>query len=176
MSHSVQSRGLSIIDEHSEIYEPIEFSSFVAWLLLIFSSISNAIVPCWMTVDVRCESLTRSAWRIFITSLLLLPFVLYEQRHTRAPGEKFRALLSRENLQQHLIFSMNYSVWVLIGAMALKLTARSHTFALLRLKFFLISLRKFWRGESFHESEMGGSILVAIGAAMIMWDSYSLPV
>jgi uncharacterized membrane protein len=71
---------------------------------------------------------------------------------------------------------MNYSVWVLIGALALRLTARSHTFPLLRLKFFFISLRKFWRREAFYESEMGGSILVVLGAAMIMWDSYSLPV
>jgi hypothetical protein len=71
---------------------------------------------------------------------------------------------------------MNYSIWVLIGAMALKLTARCHTFALLRLKFFFISIRKFLRREDYLESEMGGSILVVIGSLMIMWDSYSLPV
>lgn len=60
--------------------------------------------------------------------------------------------------------------------MALKLTARSHSFSLLRLKFFFISLRKFTRGESFYESEMGGAILVGIGAIMMFWDSYTLPV
>jgi hypothetical protein len=58
----------------------------MAWLLLVASSISNAMVPCWMTVDIRCESNTRSAWRIFITSLLLIPFVLYEQRNTKVPA------------------------------------------------------------------------------------------
>lgn len=54
VQHSIHSRGISIIDENQEIYEPIQFTPFVAWFLLIFSSISNAIVPCWMTVDVQC--------------------------------------------------------------------------------------------------------------------------
>jgi hypothetical protein len=175
--HSIRSRGLSIVNEDMvEGSEPLELSSFIAWALLIFSCISNAIVPCWMTVDVHCEGFTRSAWRIFMTSLLLVPFVLYEQRNLKAGEPGFRALLSRKNLQEHYIFSLNYTVWVLFGTMALKLTARSHSFSLLRLKLFFISLRKFSQGQSFYESEMGGALLVAIGAAMILWDSYSLPV
>lgn len=76
------------------MHEPLEISSFFGWLLLIASAISNAIVPCWMTVDINCEGLTRSAWRIFTTSLLLIPFVLYEQRHVK-PAEKFINLLNR---------------------------------------------------------------------------------
>lgn len=76
-------RGLSIVDEEMQMYEPLQVSSFFGWLLLIASAISNAIVPCWMTVDINCEGLTRSAWRIFTTSLLLIPFVLYEQRHVK---------------------------------------------------------------------------------------------
>jgi hypothetical protein len=59
--------------------------------------------------------------------------------------------------------------------MALKLTARSHSFTFLRLKFFFISIRKFFRKEDYYESEMGGVILVIIGIIMILWDSYSLP-
>lgn len=60
--------------------------------------------------------------------------------------------------------------------MALKLTARSHSFTLLRLKFFFISIRKFLRREDYYESEMAGAILVVLGAGMVVWDSWSLPV
>jgi hypothetical protein len=70
---------------------------------------------------------------------------------------------------------MNYSVWVLFGTLALKMTARSHSFSLLRLKFFFITIRKFLRKEDYYESEMGGVLLVMIGVMMIFWDSYSLP-
>jgi len=53
----------------------------LAWFLLIINAINNAIVPCWMTVDINCEGMTRSAWRIFVLSILLIPFVMFEQRN-----------------------------------------------------------------------------------------------
>lgn len=71
---------------------------------------------------------------------------------------------------------MNSSIYVLIGSFTLKLTARSHSFTFLRLKFFFITLQKFWKNQPYHESEMGGAILVVMGALMILWDSYQLEV
>ena len=80
-----------------------------------------------------------------MTSLLLIPFVMYEQRVVKSEAEKFRNLFTRENLQKHFISTINYSVWVLFGTLALKFTARAHSFTLLRLKFFFTSLIKFTR-------------------------------
>ena len=60
--------------------------------------------------------------------------------------------------------------------MATKLTAGSHSFCFLRLKFFIISLLKFYRKEQCHEGEIGGSLLVTIGLLMMFWDSLFLPV
>ena len=44
------------------------------------SVILNAIVPCWMTVDIKSEGMTRNGWRFFTMSVLMIPFVMSEQR------------------------------------------------------------------------------------------------
>lgn len=46
-------RRVSLLDDTINEEEEVELSSFVAWALLFFCLISNAIVPCWLTVDVQ---------------------------------------------------------------------------------------------------------------------------
>ena len=60
--------------------EQIEINSFKAWILLFTSILFSAFVPCWLLADIKSEPLTRNSWRYFTVSILLLPFLLYEQR------------------------------------------------------------------------------------------------
>jgi hypothetical protein len=78
-------RGLSLVEDEEEFLESIEFTQIQRWLLLIFCACCNALVPIWMTVDVKSEGITRSAWRIFVLSVMLIPFVMAEQRQISNP-------------------------------------------------------------------------------------------
>ena len=73
------------------------------------------------------------------------------------------------------IASINYCVWVLFGVLATRITSRAHSFCFLRLKFFVVALKKLYLKEECHEGEIGGSFLVGIGLLMMIWDSFSLP-
>lgn len=76
-------RKISLLDDTMNLDEEVELPSFVAWGLLLFCLISNAMVPCWLTVDVQSESFTRNSWRFLTMAILQIPFVAYEQRNTK---------------------------------------------------------------------------------------------
>lgn len=63
--------------------ETIVIGSFFAWGILFLNCIFSASVPCWLMADVRSESFTRNSWRYLTLSVLLLPFLLYEQRNVK---------------------------------------------------------------------------------------------
>ena len=53
-------------------------------------------------------------------------------------------------MQRIFVCSINYCVWVVVGVMATKLTARTHSFCFIRLKFLLASLLKMIKGREYH--------------------------
>lgn len=75
---------LLLASDDEEFNETIEISSFLAWAVLFLNSLFASFVPCWLMGDVRSESFTRNSWRFTTVTILLIPFLLYEQRNVKS--------------------------------------------------------------------------------------------
>lgn len=53
-------------------------------------------------------------------------------------------LMKKAYLQQIYIGSINYCVWAVFGVLATKITSRAHSFCFLRLRFFLVTIKKIY--------------------------------
>ena len=118
-------------------------SSFFAWGVLFLNSLFASFVPCWLMGDVRSESFTRNSWRYTTVTILLIPFLLYEQRNIKNENEKLINCLTKKKLQPIFISSINFCIWLLLLINACRWTSMNHAVCLTDLKFLVISLSKF---------------------------------
>jgi hypothetical protein len=57
------------------MFEQISGSS-VAWLILLYTVSSSAVVPGWI-MNIPATKFVRIAWRFVMQALIVIPFVLY---------------------------------------------------------------------------------------------------
>lgn len=100
--------------------------------------------------DVKSESFTRNSWRYLTVSVLLIPFVLFEQRNVKTESEKLVNCLTKEKLKPIFISTINFCIWLLLLINACRWTSMNHAVCLTDLKFFVISLMKVKNGNKLH--------------------------
>jgi TRAP-type mannitol/chloroaromatic compound transport system permease small subunit len=53
--------------------------SRLAWVILMYSVVSGAMIPGWI-MNIQANKLLKISWRFFMQSFMVIPFVLYEYR------------------------------------------------------------------------------------------------
>jgi hypothetical protein len=149
----------------------IEVSPAFAWILLLVNILSNALVPCWLMSNLSKEPHTRNSWRFLWIAVLTTPFVAYEYRKIRELGGNLFSVITPSYLKSNYLAAIHFCIEVFFIIQAVNFTSMTHAVMLVGLKFFILSLSKFWRKKIPHEFEKAGMILVVLGIILMLADS-----
>ncbi|KRX06184.1 hypothetical protein PPERSA_06066 [Pseudocohnilembus persalinus] len=111
----------------------------ISFMILMFFVMNASIIPCWI-MSIEAEKYLRQSWRFFMSSWLILPFVMWEKRQP-----KFKKFY-----QLSYIFD-----WTYVG----------YSINLGSLQLFFLSLQRA-KSDS-HTYEYPGRLLVILGIILI---------
>jgi TRAP-type mannitol/chloroaromatic compound transport system permease small subunit len=158
-------------DQEISLFEEIS-GSRIAWLILLYSVTTGAMIPGWI-MNIDATKYLRISWRFFMQSLMMIPFVLYEYRTgNEIVREKytFKYIFSKSNFIKPFASSLAASMWFTCILGGFEWTSVSHSLVLGSLSNFFLSLGRSWRKSS-HDLESGGQILVIGGIILVVYDS-----
>lgn len=80
-------------------------------MILMFFVMNASIIPCWI-MSIEAEKYLRQSWRFFMSSWLILPFVMWEKRQPKF--KKFYQLsyiFDVNNIKKIFLTSFSNSMW-----------------------------------------------------------------
>lgn len=136
-------------DKDTGVLEEIS-GSRIAWLILLYSVSTGAMIPGWI-MNIKANKLLRISWRFLMQSIMVIPFVLYEYR---TGGEAVRKkynlkyIFNVTNFIKPLVSSLATSMWFTMILAGFEWTSVSHSIVLGSLSNFFLSLGRSWRKSS----------------------------
>lgn len=120
-----QPQATSVTDFSTRLYKLRTFT-IIRWILLCVSVIGGASFGPFM-LRVSVSSVLKVLWRIEITALLLIPFIIYEKRKDKF-GEIFRkkVLFEPQAVRSLVIVGIGKALWLLSFVYALNYTSVAH--------------------------------------------------
>jgi hypothetical protein len=58
------------------MFKDLNQQSYIAWVLLLVTVLSSAMVPPWL-MTIKADKLLRVSWKCFLQCFTVAPFVLY---------------------------------------------------------------------------------------------------
>lgn len=148
-----------------------QFSTFWAWIILIYAALNNATVPA-INLRVGFNKYLKISWRFINQGLLLTPFTLYEYRQ-----KKWVGIITWKNMVEHgkcLVDAALYESIALIVVLTIcEFTFITHVIILSSLENFYFSIFRVIYNEETHFLERGGQVLVVFGILLMFVDIYS---
>lgn len=117
-----------IVTDFSNRLQKHRTMTLLRWVLLIISIIGGASFGPFM-LKVNAPSVLKALWRMEITVILLIPFVIYEMKNDKY-GEIFRPqALFGGNMVKRLTFaSIGNALWMISLLFALNYTSIAHAY------------------------------------------------
>lgn len=149
----------------------------MAWLILLYTVASGAIIPGWI-MTIGATKFMRQAWRFLMQVFFTIPFMMYEWRTS---SEEVKAkytlayIIDRKNILKPYISSLATSLFFLFILSSFEWTFVSHGIVLSSLSNFFLSIGRSFRNQS-HSIESGGRILVVFGVIMTIYDAVMLTI
>ena len=116
---------------------------WIGWLLLAITVLNSSCVgPFFLYLD--CNNLLKSSWRLLMTCILLIPFVLYEYYLNPIERAKYSKnnLTNPKTLIKIFISTFANSLWTTAFVYALQSTSVSHAVLLGNCHALIIVLYK----------------------------------
>ncbi|CAD8114942.1 unnamed protein product [Paramecium sonneborni] len=126
--HQQQYRRLTIYSNFSQIFRQSEvefdklesqnhnlfenFSALLAWVILLYQTLNNAMIPAWI-MTIPLDKYLRITWRFLIQSLFLIPLMMYEQRTGSLEVKlqyEIQYILKWENMRQLYYASLSPTI------------------------------------------------------------------
>ena len=132
-----------LVGESQTVFEEIS-GSRIAWIILLYTICSSAIVPGWI-MNIKANKFLRQLWRFLMQALVVLPFVFYERRTASEENKsKYTAayIFDRKNIIKPYISSLAACLWFLSILTSFEWTYVSHGIVLGSLSNFCLSINR----------------------------------
>jgi drug/metabolite transporter (DMT)-like permease len=144
----------------------------LAWILLFVSVVGGASIgPFFLYVNTKSQ-LLKSAWRLWITSILLLPFVLWEYKRDREKAAFNKKVLFKPAVIRSLVLaSLANSIWVGFLVYAINYTSMAQAYLFNNCQSFIIVFYKYFTRQKVSQYEFIGTAIAGIGAIFVASDN-----
>jgi len=146
-------------------------SMLIGWTVLFISLVGGSCSGLfYYYMQMECQ-LIKNAWRLFLTSLMILPFALIElKRKIDTDPNYLQTMKDPKYWKAMIIGSLGHTTWSVGLLISVNHTTMAHAYLFHSMHMVIIAFMKFFKGASLLREEILGTLLATFGSIFLAMD------